>query len=91
LKGCLWRFEEQRMPAGSNWKSAVYRRVQEEVKADRGLTIGRMVELGRVFRSGFYRFDGAESGPDRDMKLRDAIQRRSPWNDPAMVVLASPN
>lgn len=35
-----------------------------------------MVELGRVSRSGFYRFDG-EPQPlvDRDMDLRDAIQR----------------
>lgn len=42
----------------------------------RGLTIERMVELGRVSRSGFYRFDdNTEAGPDRDMDLRDAIQR----------------
>ena len=42
----------------------------------RGLTIARMVELGRVSRSGFYRFDDtAEPGPDRHMDLRDAIQR----------------
>ena len=34
-----------------------------------------MVELGRVSRSGFYRFQDAEPGPDRDMDLRDAIQR----------------
>ena len=36
-----------------------------------------MVELGRVSRSGFYRFDeDATTGPDdRDMGLRDAIQR----------------
>lgn len=35
-----------------------------------------MVELGRISRSGFYRFDAAEP-PDRarDMDLRDAIQR----------------
>jgi len=47
------------------------------VKADRGLTIERMVELGRVSRSGFYRFDGDEQElrVDRDMELRDAIQR----------------
>jgi putative transposase len=46
------------------------------VKANRGLTIARMVELGRVSRSGFYRFDGnAEPGPDPYMDLRDAIQR----------------
>ena len=35
-----------------------------------------MVELGRVSRSGFYRFDGsAEAGPDPHMDLRDSIQR----------------
>jgi hypothetical protein len=46
------------------------------VKADRGLTIERMVELGRVSRSGFYRFDDAELGPDRDMELRDATRSK---------------
>jgi transposase InsO family protein len=45
------------------------------VKADRGLTIARMVELGQVSRSGFYRFDDAKPCPDPDMELRDGIQR----------------
>jgi transposase InsO family protein len=46
------------------------------VKAARGLTIDRMVKLGRVSRSGFYRFEGdAEAGPDLHMDLRDDIQR----------------
>ena len=45
------------------------------MKANRGLTIERMVELGRVSRSGFYRFEDTEPGPDRDMELRDAIQK----------------
>jgi putative transposase len=46
------------------------------VKAERGLTIDRMVKLGRVSRSGFYRFDeNAEPGPDPHMDLRDDIQR----------------
>jgi putative transposase len=46
------------------------------VKADRGLTIGRMVELGGVSRASFYRFDtGRQPRPDSDMDLRDAIQR----------------
>ena len=45
------------------------------MKAQRGLTVERMVKLGRVSRSGFYRFDQTEPGPDRDMDLRDAIQR----------------
>jgi hypothetical protein len=47
LKGCLQRIEAADA-AGSDWKSAVYGQVQEEVKADRGLTIARMVDLGRV-------------------------------------------
>jgi putative transposase len=35
-----------------------------------------MVELGRVSRSGFYRFDqGRPPCPDGDMELRDAIHR----------------
>ena len=34
-----------------------------------------MAKLGRVSRSGFYRFDDAEQGPGMDMDLRDAIQR----------------
>jgi putative transposase len=46
------------------------------VKANRGLTIERMVELGLVSRSGFYRFDEeGPSQPDGDMELRDAIHR----------------
>ena len=45
------------------------------MKANRGLTIERMMKLGRVSRSGFYRFQTAEPSPDRDMDLRDAIQR----------------
>ncbi len=46
------------------------------MKADRGLTIGRMVELGGVSRASFYRFDpDRQPGADRDMDLRDAIQR----------------
>ncbi len=46
------------------------------MKANRGLTIERMVELGRVSRSGFYRFDNStEPRPDSHMDLRDAIQR----------------
>jgi transposase InsO family protein len=46
------------------------------VTADRGLSIERMVELGRVSRASFYRFnEDSEAVPDPDMDLRDAIQR----------------
>jgi transposase InsO family protein len=46
------------------------------VKADRGLTVRRMVELGGLSRASFYRFDEESTGRgDRDMELRDTIQR----------------
>jgi transposase InsO family protein len=44
--------------------------------ANRGLTIARMAELGRVSRASFYRFHPDRAPrPDRNMDLRDAIQR----------------
>lgn len=46
------------------------------MKAGRGLTAKRMVELGGVSRASFYRFDEeVTTRVDRDMDLRDAIQR----------------
>jgi transposase InsO family protein len=66
--------------AGLDWKSAVYRKIEEEVKAaalkpQGSLSIERMLELGRVSRSSYYRFDPqATPGPDPDMDVRDAIQ-----------------
>ena len=46
------------------------------MKAARGLTIGRMVELGGVSRASFYRFgEDSRPGTDPDMDLLDAIQR----------------
>jgi len=46
------------------------------MSAGAGLTIRRMLELGRVSRCSFYRYDPErKAGRDRDMELRDAIQR----------------
>jgi putative transposase len=46
------------------------------MKAGRGLTVERMIQLGRVSRTSFYRFDeNAYPSQDADMDLRDAIQR----------------
>jgi putative transposase len=46
------------------------------MKAGRGLTVERMVELGRVSRASFYRFEeSTHPGHYADMDLRDAIQR----------------
>jgi transposase len=56
LRGCLQRIEERRMLQALSGSGGL-RKVQEEMKAERGLTIGRMVELGGVSRAGFYGFD----------------------------------
>jgi putative transposase len=63
--------------AGIDWKSAIYRTIHEEAgEQASALSVERMVELGRVSRSSFYRFDpDGKRGADRDMDLRDAIQR----------------
>ena len=46
------------------------------MRANRGLSMGRMVELGGVSRAGFYRYaGGCVARPNRDLDLRDAIQR----------------
>jgi putative transposase len=39
------------------------------------LTVERMCALAKVSRAGFYRFPPDPRGPDRDMALRDALQR----------------
>src|SRR5580704_5390417 len=62
--------------AGIDWRSAVYRKVTEAAKSNPGLSVARMVELGRVSRSSFYRFDGEAGGVrNQGMDLRDALQR----------------
>lgn len=46
------------------------------MKAEQGLTVERMVELGGISRASFYRFDPDSAAKiDVDMDLRDAIQR----------------
>ena len=73
----MQRIEEQRTDAaGIERKSAVYRKVREEMNGSGGLTIQRMLELGRVSRCSFYRYDPEpKPSTDHDMKLRDAIRR----------------
>src|SRR6202008_1035777 len=62
--------------AGTDWQSAVYRKIEEEIQANRGLTVKRMVDRGVGTRPSFYRFDEeVATKTDRDMDLRDLIQR----------------
>ena len=57
--------------AGTDCQAAVYRKIEAEIQANRGLTVKRMVQGGVI-----YRFDEEYSPKvDRDMDLRDAIQR----------------
>jgi transposase-like protein len=58
LKACLRRFDDQ---PDRGWEFAVCQRILEEVQAKRGLTIDRMVQLGRVSRSRLYRYNNSES------------------------------
>jgi putative transposase len=39
------------------------------------MTVRRMCELGQVSRAGFYRFEPEEEAADKDLDLRDEIQR----------------
>jgi hypothetical protein len=39
------------------------------------MTVEQMCRLGKVSRASFYRFDPAASKLDKDLDLRDAIQR----------------
>jgi transposase InsO family protein len=39
------------------------------------MTVARMCQLGQVSRAGFYRFDPGRQREDRDLDLRDEIQR----------------
>jgi putative transposase len=76
FKGVLAAHRATADAAGVDWESALCRKVQEEVKAERGLTVERMAELARISRASYYRFDeNAKPGFDSDMDLRDAIQR----------------
>ena len=63
--------------AGIDWKSAVYRKVGEEMICGGGLAVGRMAKLGGVSQRGFYRFRARpEIAPDQDMNLRDSGDTR---------------
>ncbi len=74
--------------AGVDWKSAVYQKVQEEVKTGSGLTVGRMVKLGRVPGPKLlpFRCQRAGSRPRYGFTRRDP--ERSRWSGPATGVRA---
>jgi HTH-like domain len=75
LKGLLAAYRGTADGAGINRESAIFRKVREEVNANRGLRVKRMVRLARVNRANYYHFDeNARSSADSEMDLRNAIQ-----------------
>jgi hypothetical protein len=75
LEGVLAAHRRAAEAAGLKWKTAVYEQVQTQRNGGEGLTVKRMGALARVSRAWFYRHPPRPSEADRDMALRDALQR----------------
>jgi putative transposase len=61
--------------AGTDWKTAIYRHIQNQIEKGSKLSTLRMCDLGHVSRSGLYRYDPKAEMPDDDLDLRDDIQK----------------
>jgi putative transposase len=61
--------------AGTEWKTAIYRHIQSQIEKGVAMTMQRMCQLGDVSRAGCYRLEAETERPDRDVDLRDQIQR----------------
>jgi transposase InsO family protein len=61
--------------AGRDWKAVVGEQIRKEIERGSPMTVERMCQLGGIIRSGFYRMGFQSEGGDRDVELRDAIQR----------------
>jgi putative transposase len=61
--------------AGRDWKAVVGEQIRKETERGGAMTVERMCQLGGISRSGFYRMGSRSEGVDRDVELRDAIQR----------------
>jgi len=58
-----------------DWKSAIYGNIQEQVRRETGMSIAEMCAIAQVGRAGYYRFLTTLGAGDKDIDLRDAIQR----------------
>jgi hypothetical protein len=61
--------------AGTGWKAAIYRHIQNQIEKGSQMTVLRMCDLGHVSRAGLYRFDSEAETRDDDLDLRDDIQK----------------
>ena len=75
MKGCLQRIEEQRQLQAVTGKPLSTSRSKAKGAGAKALSVKRMCALAKVSRVGFYRGRHDECTLDRDLKLREAIQR----------------
>src|SRR5262249_54224499 len=57
------------------WRNGIYSEIREWAQAQGELNIGRMCELAKVSRAGFYRSFMEKAPTEAEMILRDAIQK----------------
>jgi len=56
------------------WKAALYQEVRQQMSTGQ-LAVYQICALAGVSRKGFYRFDPERVTADRDIDMRDAMQR----------------
>jgi transposase InsO family protein len=61
--------------AGIDWKAAIYQEIRRRAGEDEAMSGERMCQLAHVSRASCYRWQPQSPAPDKDMKLRDVIQR----------------
>jgi transposase InsO family protein len=61
--------------AGTDWKAATCGFIQKQIEEGVAMTTLRMCQLGQVSRASLYRFAPQAEHVDRDLDLRDEIQR----------------
>jgi putative transposase len=61
--------------AGIDFSALVYERIEKEISLATPLTLTRMCILNSVSRAGFYRWTQAPEAVERDLDLRDEIQK----------------
>src|SRR3974377_18449 len=61
--------------AGIEWKAAIYAHIVRKEQGEGAMSRQRMCELAGVSRAGVYRFSPEARGEEKDVELRDAIQR----------------
>ena len=75
LQRVLQRVEEARMLQALNGTAPSTRQIDQEVEWETAMTVVRMCHSTKVSRAGFYRRQNESDAEDRDLDLRDEIQK----------------